>query len=346
MTRFVGMFAIGVWDRQTRTLHLIRDRIGVKPLYWCRHQGVLLFGSELKALMAHPAWRAEIDVEAAAGFIRYSYVPTPATIFREVHKLAPGAILTVREADAPRIEPYWRLRDAVADGAAHPFTDEREAADELESILRDSIRGRMIADVPLGAFLSGGIDSSTVVALMQAQSTRKVRTFSIGFREPGYDEAQHAKAVAAHLGTDHTELYVTARRGDRRGAAPAGMVRRAVRGFLANSDLSGVGDDAQARHRGAVRRRRRRTVRAAIRATASSSKMWRRLGMVPRGLRGALGAALGKVPEPVLDRLFALAPPRLRPLNGRQQGAPALGDRCPSRRWTRSYTELARDLGR
>src|SRR6266436_3491352 len=160
--RFVGMFAIGLWDRQTRTLHLIRDRIGVKPLYWCRHHGVLLFGSELKALMAHPAWKAEIDIEAAAAFARYSYVPAPATIFRDVHKLAPGAILTVRVGEAPRIAPYWRLRDAVDSGSHHPRTDEREAAEELEGILRDSVRGRMIADVPLGAFLSGGIDSSTV----------------------------------------------------------------------------------------------------------------------------------------------------------------------------------------
>jgi asparagine synthase (glutamine-hydrolysing) len=315
VTRFVGMFAAGVWDRQTRTLHLIRDRIGVKPLYWCRHRGVLLFGSELKALMAHPAWRAEIDVEAAAGFLRYSYVPTPATIFRDVHKLAPGTILTVREAEAPRIASYWRLRDGVDDGARHPFTDEREAADELERILRDSVRGRMIADVPLGAFLSGGIDSSTVVALMQAQSTRKVRTFSIGFREPGYDEAQHAKAVAAHLGTDHTELYVSARQAidvvphlpewfDEPFAdssqIPTYLVSAMTRKHVTVA-LSGDGGDE---------------LFAGYPRYRIVDKLWRRLGMAPRGLRGALGAALSKVPQPLFDRLFALAPQRLRPLNG------------------------------
>jgi asparagine synthase (glutamine-hydrolysing) len=208
--RLVGMFALGLWDRETRTLHFIRDRIGVKPLYWWCHNGVVLFGSDLKALIAHSAWRAEIDTEAAA-FIRYSYVPTPATIFRNVHKLAPGTILSVRAGEAPRIAPFWRLRQAIDSGAHHPLDNEVEAADELDRILHLSVRGRMIADVPLGVFLSGGFDSLTVVALMQAQSNRKVRTFSIGFREPGYNEAGHAKAVASHLGADHTEPYVTAR---------------------------------------------------------------------------------------------------------------------------------------
>jgi asparagine synthase (glutamine-hydrolysing) len=314
-TRFVGMFAIALWDRQTRMLHLVRDRIGVKPLYWSWQRGVLLFGSELKALMAHPSWRPEIDIEAAAAFIRYSYVPAPATIFRNVHKLPPGTILTVRAGEAPRIASYWRLRDAVGSGARHPFTDEREAADELEGILRDSVRGRMVADVPLGAFLSGGIDSSTVVALMQAQSTRKVRTFSIGFREPGYDEAPHARAVAAHLGTDHTELYVTSREAidvvphlpewfDEPFAdssqIPTYLVSAMTRKHVIVA-LSGDGGDE---------------LFAGYPRYRIVDKVWRGLGMAPRRLRGALGAALAKVPEPLLDRLFALAPARLRPLNG------------------------------
>jgi asparagine synthase (glutamine-hydrolysing) len=312
--RFVGMFAIGLWDRQTRTLHLIRDRIGVKPLYWCRHNGVLLFGSELKALMAHPAFRAEIDVEAAAAFVRYSYVPTPATIFRDVHKLAPGSILTVRAGEAPRIASYWRLRDAVAAGARHPAADENEAADALESILRDSVRGRMIADVPLGAFLSGGIDSSTVVALMQAQSNRKVRTFSIGFREPGYDEAQQAKAVAAHLGTDHTELYVSPREAmdvvphlpewfDEPFAdssqIPTYLVSAMTRKHVTVA-LSGDGGDE---------------LFAGYPRYHMVDKAWRRLGKAPKRVRNALGAALGAMPEPLLDRLLALAPTQMRPLN-------------------------------
>jgi asparagine synthase (glutamine-hydrolysing) len=313
--RFVGMFALGLWDRDTRTLHLVRDRIGVKPLYWCCHDGVVLFGSELKALMAHPAWRAEIDTEAAAAFIRYSYVPTPATIFRNVHKLAPGTILSVRAGEAPRMTPYWRLREAIDSGTHHPLDNEKEAAEELDRILRVSVRGRMIADVPLGAFLSGGIDSSTVVALMQAQSNRKVRTFSIGFREPGYNEAEHAKAVANHLGTDHTELYVTARQAidvvphlpewfDEPFAdssqIPTYLVSAMTRKHVTVA-LSGDGGDELF-----VGYPRYRIV----------DKVWRRLGVAPRMLRGALGAALTKLPEPIYDRLFALAPERLRPLNG------------------------------
>jgi len=311
VTRFVGMFAIALWDRETATLRLIRDRIGVKPLYWCRRGDVLLFGSTLKALMADPAWRGEIDIEATAAFARYSCVPGTASIFRGVHKLAPGTILTVQAGAEPRISPYWRLRDAVT---PQPIEDEHEAVAELESILRDSVRGRMIADVPLGAFLSGGIDSSTVVALMQAQSTHKVRTFSIGFREPGYDEAHHAKAVAAHLGTDHTELYVTARQAidvvpslpqwfDEPFAdssqIPTYLVSAMTRQHVTVA-LSGDGGDEL--FAGYLRYR-------------IVDQIWRRFGWVPRGVRGAAGAGLGALPEHLLDRAAALLPKRLRPLN-------------------------------
>jgi len=311
VTRFVGMFAIALWDRETATLRLIRDRIGVKPLYWCRRDGVLRFGSELKALMAHPVWRGEIDIEATAAFARYSYVPGTATIFRNVHKLAPGTVLTVRAGEEPRIAAYWRLRDVVA---PHPIEDEQEAAVELETILRDSMRGRMIADVPLGAFLSGGIDSSTMVALMQAQSTRKVRTFSIGFREPGYDEAHHAKEVAAHLGTDHTELYVEPRQaidvvpslpkwfdepfGDS-SQIPTYLVAAMTRQHVTVA-LSGDGGDEL--FAGYLRYR-------------IVDQIWRRLGWVPPGLRRGFGAGLALLPEPLLDRASRLLPKRLRPLN-------------------------------
>jgi len=311
VTRFVGMFAIALWDRETATLHLIRDRMGVKPLYWCRRDGVFLFGSELKALMAHPVWRGEIDIEAAAAFVRYSYVPGTATIFRHVHKLAPGAILTLQAGAEPQSTFYWRLRDVVA---APPIEDEREAVAELETILRDSIRGRMIADVPLGAFLSGGIDSSTVVALMQAQSARKVRTFSIGFQEPGYDEANHAKEVAVHLGTDHTELYVTPRQtidavpslpkwfdepfGDS-SQIPTYLVSAMTRQHVTVA-LSGDGGDEL--FAGYLRYR-------------IVDQVWRRLGWVPQGVRRMAGAGLGALSEPLLDRAARLLPKRMRPLN-------------------------------
>jgi asparagine synthase (glutamine-hydrolysing) len=210
--RFVGMFGFALWDRQERALHLVRDRLGIKPLYYGWSDGVFLFGSELKALAAHPAFHGEIDQDALALYMRHGYVPAPYAIYRGIHKLPPGTILTLHSQGEVQAtpQPFWSAREVVEAGLADPFTgSESEAVAALDSLLRDSVALRMIADVPLGAFLSGGIDSSTVVALMQAQSVRPVKTFTIGFHESGYDEAAHAAAVAAHLGTDHTSLYVT-----------------------------------------------------------------------------------------------------------------------------------------
>jgi asparagine synthase (glutamine-hydrolysing) len=210
--RFVGMFAIALWDRAERTLHLVRDRLGIKPLYYGWMEGTLLFGSELKALEVHPDFRADVDRGALALLLRHSYVPAPFSIYRGIQKLPPGTILTLRSAvdEGAAPTPFWSAREVAEAGAADPFTgSEAEAVAELDTLLREAIRLRMIADVPLGAFLSGGIDSSTVVALMQAQSDRPVKTFTIGFHETGYNEAVHAAAVARHLGTEHTELYVT-----------------------------------------------------------------------------------------------------------------------------------------
>ena len=212
VARFVGMFAIALWDREERTLHLVRDRLGIKPLYYGWPNGTFLFGSELKALAAHPAFRGEIDRDALALYMRHGYVPAPYAIYRGIRKLPPGTILTLRaQADeAVMPVPFWSAREVVEAGHADPFTgSESEAVAALDALLREAVALRMVADVPLGAFLSGGIDSSTVVALMQAQSDRPVKTFTIGFDETGYDEAAHAAAVARHLGTDHTALVVT-----------------------------------------------------------------------------------------------------------------------------------------
>lgn len=211
-----GMFAFALWDRSERTLTLGRDRLGEKPLYYGWQGGgkdaVFLFGSELKALTAHPAFEGEIDREAVTLMMRHNCVPAPYSIYRGIRKLPPGFILTLdHQRREPTAHRYWAMEEAVEAGIRDPFRGSpKEAVDALESLLMDSVGRQMIADVPLGAFLSGGIDSSTIVALMQAQSARPVKTFSIGFHEEGYDEAQHAKAVASHLGTDHTELYVTA----------------------------------------------------------------------------------------------------------------------------------------
>lgn len=210
----VGMFAFALWDNQERTLILARDRMGEKPLYWGWQDDLLLFGSELKALRAHPGFKAEIDRNALALLLRYNYIPAPYSIYKGIEKLEAGHYVKIKfdNGDTCRREPpkaYWSMNTAVEMGLANPFTgSDQEAVDALELQLTQSIRDQILADVPLGAFLSGGIDSSTIVALMQKQCSRAVRTFTVGFDEARFNEAKHALAVSKHLGTDHTELYV------------------------------------------------------------------------------------------------------------------------------------------
>ena len=213
----VGMFAFGLWDRSNRCLVLARDRMGEKPMYFGWQKGVFMFGSEIKALAAHPAFEGEVDREALVLFLRHNYVPYPFSIYKGIGKLKPGTYTRVgvsveRGVVGGVLETcsYWSLRDAVAVGEEKPLTHSGdEAVDALYSVLARAVQRQFVADVPLGAFLSGGIDSSTIVALMQAHSMRPVKTFTIGFEEARYDEAVHARAVARHLGTDHTELYVS-----------------------------------------------------------------------------------------------------------------------------------------
>jgi asparagine synthase (glutamine-hydrolysing) len=215
--RFIGMFAFALWDRRAGLLHLARDRAGEKPLYYGRAGRALVFGSELKALRAHPDSCAGIDRHALALLLRHGYIPAPFCIYENTYKLPPGCALTLtpahcrdRKTAAPT--PYWSAQSMAEAGIAHPFEgSEQEATDRLQSLLRQSVAQQMVADVPVGAFLSGGIDSSLVVALMQAQSGRRIRSFSIGFEQENYNEAHFAKEVARHLGTDHTELYVQPR---------------------------------------------------------------------------------------------------------------------------------------
>ncbi len=215
LSRLVGMFAFGLWDREQKKLHLVRDRIGIKPLYYGWAGKNFLFGSSLQALRAHPQFEKKINNEAVALMLRYGSVPAPLSIYENIFKLLPGSVLTVSHLELEKKEsgvvvPYWSPESIVRQGIESPFEgNDEDAIDTLEDLLKDAIAQRMIADVPLGAFLSGGVDSSTVVALMQAQATNPVKTFTIGFQEQAYNEAKYAKDVARHLGTDHHELYVT-----------------------------------------------------------------------------------------------------------------------------------------
>jgi len=217
ISRFTGMFAFALWDKKHQTLKLIRDRLGEKPLYYGWMNKTFLFGSELKSLRKHPSWQGEIDRNVLALFFRHSYIPAPYSIYKNIFKVLPGTFVSVAQKDITKdtnspLEPiyYWSAQEIVEAGANEPLDNTEEGIiSQLDTHLRNSIKGQMIADVPLGAFLSGGVDSSTVVALMQAQSTQPVKTFTIGFEEDAYNEAHDAKAVAKHLGTDHTELYVT-----------------------------------------------------------------------------------------------------------------------------------------
>lgn len=213
LSRLIGMFAFAVWDATRQRLVLVRDRLGKKPLYYGWWGRRFVFASELKALGQLPGFAPPIDRSALALLLRHNYVPGPWSIYRDVYKLPPGSLLELgHPLDRPAARPYWSLEQAVAQGTEHPFRGTvEEAADELERLLADAVRRRMIADVPWGAFLSGGIDSSLVVALMQRHSSQPVRTFTIGFEQREYDEAPYAAAVARHLGTEHTEQYVRPR---------------------------------------------------------------------------------------------------------------------------------------
>jgi asparagine synthase (glutamine-hydrolysing) len=311
--RFVGIFAFALWDRSARELSLVRDHLGVKPLYWARQNGVLMFGSELRALAVHPAWRGSIDRNALAAYFRHNYVPAPHTIYRDVFKLPPASVLVFRGAAEPQLTQYWNPRSAARAAFDAPLRlAAPEAVERLDAVLRRSVRGQMISDVPLGAFLSGGIDSSTVVALMQAESARPVKTFTIGFREAAYDEAVHARAVASHLGTDHTELYVTPE--DARALVPSiadwfdepfadasqlptFLVARLARRQVTVA-LSGDGGDE---------------IFAGYNRYTLADAWWRRMRMLPRPLRRAAAAGLHALSPAGWDRIFAFMPPSVRP---------------------------------
>jgi len=305
LKKFVGMFAFALWDRQARTLTLARDRLGEKPLYYGWQGETFLFGSELKALKAHPSFHAEIDRQALALFLRHNYVPAPYSIYRNIFKLLPGTYFSLRAGER-EVEPkvYWSARLVAEAGQREPFAGtEENAAEELRRLLSRSIAGQMIADVPLGAFLSGGLDSSTIVALMQAQSSRAVKTFTIGFLNEGYNEAEQAKAVARHLGTDHTEVYVTPQEAmaviprlpvlyDEPFAdssqIPTFLVAQLARHHVTVS-LSGDGGDE---------------LFGGYNRYCWATNIWRSVGCLPRSLRMALAGVLTILPPQAWNVVF------------------------------------------
>lgn len=322
LSRLNGMFAFALWDRRERALYLARDRMGEKPLYYGRSGASFLFGSELKALAPHPDWRGEIDRDALALYLRYNYVPTPWSIYRGICKLPAAHYVIVRDGGRSVGEPvgYWSLADVAARGVAQAGGDSDALTDELEAVLRDAIGLRMVADVPLGAFLSGGYDSATVVALMQAQSARPVKTFSIGFHESGYNEAERAKAVAAHLGTEHTELYVT----------PAQAM--AVIPKLATMYDEPFSDPSQIPTY-LVSAMARDHVTVALSGDGGDElfygynrymlgyRVWSKLRLLPPGLRPALAWVCANAPGRALDRLQGWLPARMQ--------VSSLADRLP-----------------
>lgn len=300
-----GMLALAVWDRRELTLTLARDRFGEKPLYYGWQAGTLLFASELKALSAHPAFRAEVDRGALSLMLQHGAIPAPHAIYRGVRKLPPGTTLCIRSDG--REEPprrYWSAAQAITAGLANPFRGSAaEAIDALERLLEDAVARQMLSDVPLGAFLSGGVDSSTIVALMQARSPTPVKTFSIGFDEAGFNEAAHARSVARHLGTDHTELYVSPREAlgvipllpqlyDEPFADPSQiptfLVARLARSRVAVA-LSG---DAADELLGGYDR------------YVSVAKLWQWIGRVPAGLRRLAASAIASLSRSAWDGLL------------------------------------------
>jgi asparagine synthase (glutamine-hydrolysing) len=341
LKRAIGMFALALWDRQEKALTLARDRLGEKPLYygWQGSGGnaVFLFGSELKGLARHPAFAAEVDRRALSLFMRHNYVPAPHSIYKGIAKLTPGTFLTLRQGDRePTITPYWSGAEVARNGVADPLRlGPDEAVDELEKLLLDAVGQQMMADVPLGAFLSGGIDSSTVVALMQAQSSRPVKTFTIGFNEKDYNEAEHAKAVAKHLGTDHTELYVTAEEAlsviprlpaiyDEPFADSSQVPTRLVSELARRHVTVSLSGDAGDELFGGYNR------------YAMTQSLWRRIASVPRPLRGALAAALTSLSPATWNKLAGavqpILPSRARmavPGDKIHKGAAVLSSRSP-----------------
>lgn len=317
LTETHGMFALALWDKKMKTLSLARDRMGEKPLYWGWAGKDFIFGSELKALQAHPNFQKNICSKALLQYLRFMYIPAPRSIYKSIFKLEPGTILLV-QGDPPSKEPkepirpgenyenisihkYWNYDEEIFRGSLDPIKDDSEAVSTTSKTLREAVKKQMISDVPLGAFLSGGIDSSTIVALMQEQSQRPIKTFTIGFEENGLDESSHAAKVAKHLGTDHNEIFITDSEArdvipnliwlyDEPFAdssqIPTYLVCQAARQQLTVA-LSGDGGDE---------------IFGGYNRHIYGPKLWRGISFLPNSMRNIIGYMLQGLPEKLWDR--------------------------------------------
>jgi asparagine synthase (glutamine-hydrolysing) len=325
LIRSVGMFAIGLWDRDIRTLCLAQDRFGEKPLYFGTFGSTVLFGSELKALRQHSDWQADIDRDALTLLLRYGFIPAPYSVFKQVRKVRPGHIVTIGKSGNHfdiADQYYWSARRQMEEGARHPFGGTpKEAVDQTEGLLSNSIRRQMVADVPVGAFLSGGVDSSLIVALMQQASSRPVKTFTIGFGEREFNEAPYARAVASHLNTDHTELTVSA--ADALSVIPL-LPQLYDEPFADSSQIPTYLVSALAR----------RSVTVSLSGDAGDElfggysryplamRRWARLRMLPHPLRWLAGSLLSSAPPYLFSGLTGIAQ-----LSRRWRDRPDFGDR-------------------
>lgn len=349
LKRSRGMFALALWDREGRTLSLARDRVGEKPLYYgwqgSGKQRTFFFGSEPEAFRRHPSFEDEVDRGAMTLLMRYGYIPAPHSIYRNIFKLEPGTFLQLSvDTGAEQKQRYWDFAEIARDAQASAFAGSPEdAVDTLERLLKSSVREQMMADVPYGAFLSGGIDSSAVVSLMQAQSARPVRTFTIGFSEKGYNEAVHAKAVARHLGAEHTELYVDPSAVQEvipklpviysepfadSSQLPTFLISALARQHVTVA-LSGDGGDE---------------LFGGYTRYLFAARAWRAMSKAPASLRRLAGRGLQAIPPSVYDRtLGALAASRFRLAGDKiHKGAGILGSNSDRELYLR-LTSLAAD---
>jgi asparagine synthase (glutamine-hydrolysing) len=330
LRKSIGMFALALWDRRERRLHLARDRFGEKPLYYGWVGGDFVFGSELKAIRRKPGFSNPVNREALQALASRAYIPAALTIYEQLYKLLPGHMLSIdaERRPAPRtsaplagtsdglsLQPYWSYLEVVENGLANPFTREEEALEALDESLSRAIRGQAVADVPVGAFLSGGIDSSTVVALYQKHSPGQVRTFTIGFEEEGFNEADHARAVARHLGTEHHERFVTVREAQQvipllptiydepfadASQIPTHIVSRFAREQVTVA-LSGDGGDE---------------LFGGYNRHVVVPRLWRNMQRLPSAARTMIGGSLGRLPPSFWDGVISRLPGGKRPMLG------------------------------